>query len=302
MLDDAGRRQSQACGVSLKRDDGLAVHPVAEQVFRVGQIDFDAHQSLGVLGPGDSCQDSLERSAVKGVNGDHGRFALPCQDDVAIRNQHHQAHEVDPLHGQQRLRLAPIRGGTNQGPRVKRAMGHDPVEGGNDLRVLQVDPRLFQVRLGDSQIGSHLGSVSLGLLDGGPGGQFLRLGNIDLQVSGSLGGGRHLDFKLLFIGEQVSGRMFRNQAAHPLILLLRQFPAGHKPGEIALGRLDGYRSSVSLRLGHLDAGLGLGDLRPCLINQRRRLFNRFGVTRHVDLGQYLTLLDAGSDVDVCFLR
>ncbi len=160
--------------------DGLAVHAVAEDVLGVRQVDLDAHHPLGVLGPGDPSQGPRERSAAEGIDADHGRVAQLGEDDVAVRDQDDDPHHVGTLDRQKRL-LSSLGGGADQGPQVERTVGHDPVEGRDDLGVVQVDFRSVQPGLGDSQIRLGLGGVGLGLIDGGLGGQELCLGIQDLR-------------------------------------------------------------------------------------------------------------------------
>ena len=87
---------------------------------------------------GDPRQGPRERPAVEGIDADDGRVADLGQDDVAVGDQDDDAHQVGPLDRQERL-LSALGGRADQGPRVERPVGHDPVERRDDLGVFQVD-------------------------------------------------------------------------------------------------------------------------------------------------------------------
>ena len=128
-------------------------------------------------------------------------IAHPGEDDVAVRDQDDDAHHVGALDRQQGL-LSSLGRRANQSPRVKRAMGHDSIEGRDDLGVFEVDLRPVPPRLGHSQVRPGLGGVGLGLIDGGLGGQELGLGTQDLRRAGSLGRAGRREVARLLVGKQ----------------------------------------------------------------------------------------------------
>ena len=161
-------RHREAPGILAEGDDGLAVHPVKEEVAGVWQVDLDAHHPLGVLGPGDPREGPRERLAVEGIDADHGRVADPGEDDVAVGDQDDHAHDVGTLDRQQR-QLSALGGRADEGPRVERPVGHDSIKRSDDPGVLQVDLRPVQVGLGDPQHRLGVDLVRLGLARSRPG-------------------------------------------------------------------------------------------------------------------------------------
>ncbi len=146
MTQAGGNVRLRETGSSVDRR--RAVHAFAQQPLGIGEVDLDAHRSRGgIFRFADPGHGSRELPATECVDGDRGRVADVGDHDVAVGNLHHHAHQVRPLHRQQR-RLATLGRRSDEGTRVKRAMRDHAIEGRDDPGVLNVDPGLRQPRLG----------------------------------------------------------------------------------------------------------------------------------------------------------
>ena len=126
---EAGRGQGRVLGRRVEDDLGDAVHPRADPVVGVGQVDLGVHGPRGrVFRVGEPGDLALEDLGPEGVERDLGGVADVGQRDVAVGDLGDDADLVGPGDRQQGDG-APLGGRADEGPAEEVPLGDDAVVG-----------------------------------------------------------------------------------------------------------------------------------------------------------------------------